>query len=156
MKVILTICLVFCLALSANSIRLRTHTKSQSATSQNWQSILDQLIRTGQSSGAVILALDGRVLAAKNLNLQASEGQRLAAIMQNPRMATTMGIPVNGVMYTPVRADLTIVAGRTNSGGVAVARTNSLIIVSIFNVAQLNGGMGAVLSFTTQMRSQGL
>ena len=80
MKLIFSICLIICLALSVNSLRVRTHAhaQSRSTTSQGWDSyIRDVLIGSGHLSGAAITGLDGNVRGATALHLEPGEGALL-------------------------------------------------------------------------------
>ena len=132
MKVLLSICFFLCLALSVNAVRVRTHARSQSTT--GWQQYIDQqLIGSEQSSGAVIMELDGGVRSASNLNLKASGGAQIASLFKNPSSATSSGIVVNGVKCQAIKAGTQSPYGKNGATGVVAVKTNQLIIVSTYN-----------------------
>jgi len=147
MKVLLSICLVLCLALSANAVRVRTHIKSQSTASQGWDSFVqDQLLGTGQSSGAAIIgAFDGSVWAADSLSLKAGEGSAIVNLFRNPSNVFASGITVGGVKYLGIKGDEQSIYGKKGATGVIIAKTNQLIIISIYNERQQPGNAALVV-----------
>ncbi len=158
MKVLLSIFLVFCLAFTVNSVRVRTHThsKSQSATSQ-WQVYLDsRLSYTGMSGSAMISATDGTVWASKSLNLKAGEGAALIYLFKNPSSAISSGITVNGIRYITLTADSSSIIGKSGSGGVVLVKTGKAIIVSTYGVTTQPATANlAVQNFANYIKSIG-
>ncbi len=156
MKIILSICLVFCLAASVNSIRLRTHTRSHSTTSQTWQAYVDQgLVGVGMS-GALIMGLDGNVLASKNLNLKSTESSRIIASLAVPSLVLREGVFVNGIVYQTLKADSSSIYGRGGAGGVILAKTGKTVIIGTFGAnLQQNAAIDAVEKLAAFVRSIG-
>lgn len=156
MKVLLSICLLLCLALTVNSVRIRTQIKSQSATSQ-WQTFVDQqLIGSGMSGAVIISAADGGVWASKNLNLKAGEGQKIVMLFRNPNDAVTQGIIVNGQKSYALKADTSSMYGKLGIGGVILVKTKMTIIIATYNEKLQPGPAAlAVEKLGDYLRSQG-
>jgi len=134
MKFIFSVCLILCLALSANSLRVRTHVKSRSTTSRGWDYYTkDLLIDTGDSFGAGRTRLDGNVWGATASNLEPGEGATIANLFKNLSNAFASGVTVRGLEYPVVKAEESSIYGKKSDAGVVIAQTGQTIIISVYN-----------------------
>ncbi len=143
MKVLLSVCLLLCLALSVNSVRVRTHAKSH-ATQSGWQAYIDQnLIGSGLAGAAIIGANDGGVWAiSRGLTLKGGEGATIVNNFKSPSKFTAQGVIVNGVKYFTLKADNYSVYGKGGAGGVVLVKTAKTIIIGVYD-SKLQPGAAA-------------
>ncbi len=134
MKVLLSVCLVLCLALSADAVRVRTHSKSRSTTSQGWEYYLQEgLYQKGQSSGAAIIGLDGNVWAQIHLSLKAGEGAAIAKLFKSPANVFASGVTVGGIKYMGIKGDERSIYAKKGATGVILVKTSQTIIISVYD-----------------------
>jgi len=132
MKVLLSICLVLCLALSVNAVRLRTHNKLPSLSDLLPPEFGDSLREAGLSS-LVLIGLDGRILLESGLKLKSGESAAIINLFKNPKKVLTTGVTVGGVKYKGSKGDKSSIIGKKGATGVIIARTNTFIILSTYD-----------------------
>ncbi|MEU3527848.1 profilin [Streptomyces sp. NPDC038707] len=90
---------------------------------------------------AVVISADtGENLAhGSGHELQAGEGQGIVALFTNPSFAFASRIPVNGVRYSAIRADERLIQGQEGATGVALAKTNKVVITGYYDEQQSPG-----------------
>lgn len=72
----------------------------------SWQSYVDdQLVGTGNVTGAAIIGHDGNVWASKGLELKAGEGAKLVAGFKDSASVLSGGILIGATKYLGIRAD---------------------------------------------------
>ena len=132
MKVLLSICLVLCLALSVNAVRLRTHNKLPSLSNMLPPDFGDTLREAGLSS-LVVIGLDGIVWLESGLKLKPSEATAIINLFKNPKKVFASGVTVGGVKYKGSKGDKSSIIGKKGATGVAIVKANTFIILSTYD-----------------------
>ncbi len=90
------------------------------------------------------------------MSLKDDEGAKIAGLFKNPSSVQSSGIVVNGVRYQVLKADDRSIYGKSGSNGVVAAKTNQLIIVSIYTSGMQAGNANAVVEkLADYIRGQG-
>ena len=131
MKVLLSICLVLCLALSVNAVRLRTHTKSSSLPHIFKPGVPEDLIRSGLSS-FIIIGLDGMIWLESGLQLKPGEAAAIIDLFKNPKKVFASGVTVSGVKYQGSLGDQSSIIGKKGATGAVIAKRDTFIIISTY------------------------
>ena len=133
MKVLLSICLVLCLALSVNAVRVRTHNKLPSISDLLPPDFGDNLRKKGGLSSLVFIGLDGMIWLESGLKLKPGEATAIINLFENPKKVFTTGVTVGGVKYKGSKGDKSSIIGKKGATGVIIARTNTFIILSTYD-----------------------
>eukprot|EP00695_Tsukubamonas_globosa_P000603 TRINITY_DN150_c0_g1_i1.p2 TRINITY_DN150_c0_g1~~TRINITY_DN150_c0_g1_i1.p2 ORF type:complete len:112 (+),score=58.24 TRINITY_DN150_c0_g1_i1:89-424(+) len=101
----------------------------------SWQSYVDdQLVATGHISRGAILGLDGSTWAiSPSLTIKPEELSHLLGGLADNNKFMASGIKLNGDKFMFLRADDRSVYGKKGAAGVAIVKTNSAIIIGIYD-----------------------
>jgi len=105
---------------------------------------------------ATIASLDGTSLATSpGFSPTSAELKAIAALFGNPDLALASGLTVAGVQYIGLRADESVIEGKTSDGGCACANAGQVIVVAIFDQAHASLATQYARGLALLFRSQG-